>query len=166
MTLGWAIVIVMVLYLLDKHNLLKKALLGVAALAIVAGLSFGAWYWYSEWTIDRYTTNHVAMKKQVLDKYKYANPETIKGICVEPSFKELTEGERQEVASALEQTKGLDWFDIIDVFEHCNGTSKVLHVRPICPATLPRGYVFDDPDLKNHCHYDKQGKLVDNQPTE
>ena len=41
MTLGWAIVIVMVLYLLDKHHLFKQALLACAALTVATALAFG-----------------------------------------------------------------------------------------------------------------------------
>lgn len=44
MTIGWAIIAVAVLYLLDKHHLLKKALIGVGIIVAVVAVAYvGFW---------------------------------------------------------------------------------------------------------------------------
>lgn len=53
MTLAWAIIVVAVLYLLDKHNLLKKALkiagIGAGVMAIGVAAVFGCVWLRQEW---------------------------------------------------------------------------------------------------------------------
>jgi hypothetical protein len=51
MTLGIALIIIFVLYLIDKHNRWRQTLKLVVALAVVAGLLYGSVYAY-----DRYAT--------------------------------------------------------------------------------------------------------------
>ncbi len=43
MTIGWAIVVVAVLYLLDKYHLLKKSLIGAGIASIVVAIGFYSW---------------------------------------------------------------------------------------------------------------------------
>ncbi|HET9281828.1 MAG TPA: hypothetical protein VFR24_07685 [Candidatus Angelobacter sp.] len=72
MTIGTAIVIVMLLYLLDKHGLLKRAS-GIVALLAIVGL---AWIFgqqqYRKWQNARYMRHHAEMKETLIQKYHNA----------------------------------------------------------------------------------------------
>lgn len=69
MTIGAAIVIVMCLYLLDKHGLLKRAV-GVAGILSALAL---AWIFgqqqYRKWEYARYTRHHAEMRGDLISKY-------------------------------------------------------------------------------------------------
>jgi hypothetical protein len=55
MTLGIALVIIFVLYLIDKHNRWTQTLKLVVAMAVVAGLLFGSMYAYTKYEAWRVT---------------------------------------------------------------------------------------------------------------
>jgi hypothetical protein len=121
MTVGLAIVIAMVLYLLDKHSLLKKAaLLGIATLAsVVVGIY--AWSKYNDWKTDRYAQARLAMKQQLVEKYKNAGPAMLPTICADKSFTDFTAAEKAEVEESLSKikTSNRDIFDVASALYNC-----------------------------------------------
>jgi hypothetical protein len=104
-SVGTAIVICMLLYLADKHRKLKLVL----QLSGSIGVAVLLWAWlspkYQEWRIDRYTKQHVEMKRQVIQKYGHieesAFQSQISKMCVDSTFSKLTEGEKEEVVYAV-----------------------------------------------------------------
>jgi hypothetical protein len=69
MTIGSAIVVVMILYLLDKHGRLRLAAGIVAVLAIIALLSIFGQQQYRKWQNARYERHHAEMKVSLIKKY-------------------------------------------------------------------------------------------------
>jgi heme A synthase len=99
--LASAMVLCMVLYLLDKHGMMKKALLWLVGISVVL-LFFvlgGAWvsYKYQDWKIQRYTKQHMAWKEKLVTRYRSVKSEALDDICRDPLWHELTEGEKDEV---------------------------------------------------------------------
>jgi hypothetical protein len=133
MTIGTAIVVAMLLYLLDKHGLLKRAAVIVAVLAIL-GL---AWIFgqqqYKKWEHARYIRHHAAMQASLIAKYHDAVtslPEGyelerkslpvvwLDGLCKEPQWPELSDWERSDVLMAV--TPKMDYFDRRHFEDRCH----------------------------------------------
>jgi hypothetical protein len=143
MTLGTAIVVVMLLYLLDKHGKLKQAA-GIVIVLVIVGLgwTYGSEY-YASWKLERYIRRHVAMKEALISKYR--TPKQADGLspagvryvekldlppgatlvsvpkhklCGEPQFGELTDGEKHEVLQTIWPTS--DVFDRVSFIDNCN----------------------------------------------
>jgi hypothetical protein len=138
MTLGIALVLIFVLYLIDKHNLWRKTFKGalwVVALAVLGVVGMYVRSEYQDWKLDRYTKAHVAMKERVIAKYATADKSALARICSDRDFKQLTTGEKDEVKDALSQrlTSGRDVFDIVEI----DATCKVVTLGPPVSKDTP-----------------------------
>lgn len=143
MTIGTAIVIVMLLYLLDKHGLLKRAA------GIVALLSFLALAWifgqqqYQKWQHARYIRHHTAMQASLIAKYHGAIPRPPAGFQPVPQVQ--WDDERPKPAAV--QSVPVDELDkqkppakstatnipTLDPSEvEIEGASKVIYIDDIC----------------------------------
>jgi hypothetical protein len=133
MTIGTGIVIAMLLYLLDKHGLLKRAALVTAVLAAL-GL---AWMVVQppveKWMRVRYIRHHAAMQASLIAKYHDAVaslPEGyelerkslpvvwLDGLCKEPQWEELSVWERNDVLVAV--MPKMDYFDRRHFEDQCH----------------------------------------------
>jgi hypothetical protein len=108
MPLAIAIVMVMVLYLIDKHNQWGKARkIGIwtASVVVVGAVLFwgGSWAYskYTDWQLERYTTRHYQMKRDMISKFRGNGKTVFPNICEESDFKQLTDDEQGEVISAV-----------------------------------------------------------------
>ncbi len=143
MTIGTALVIIMLLYLLDKHGLLRRSA------AIVAILSFVGLVWifgargYEEWAaykhrkitatlIAKYEhaipdppsgftmdTSHVSVPLDELDKQQAGAQLMLNDLCKESSFKQLTENEQDEVVKQV-WPGSHDIFDRLEFIKKCH----------------------------------------------
>jgi hypothetical protein len=106
MPLAFAIVLVMVLYLIDKHNQWAKArkfgIWTASVVAVAAALFWGgSWAYakYADWQLERSTTRHYQMKRDMISKFR--GKIVFPNICEESDFKQLTDDEQGEVISAV-----------------------------------------------------------------
>jgi len=174
MTLGWAIVIVMVLYLLDKHNLLKNTLRIVAALACVAALGFGIWYahanLYGPWKLNREIRKaavlHLCQPTTLPAGFDFGkNTQWIPvitpqntGRCVDAD-KVVLEVPPNRIAKSKAEWEAVVLNSWKEVKEPIPADATIEQNGVQCPATLPVGYALDDPVLRRRCDYDSKGKL-------
>lgn len=144
MTIGTAIVIVMLLYLLDKYGLLRRAAGVVAALATLALVSIFAYPHYEQWQQRREAMKLAEAKANLIAKYQKAVPVTPPGykvdqeqsapleeldkisdknalhlsdICKEPLFLKTDQDERDQVLSKVWPSH--DIFDRIAFIQSC-----------------------------------------------
>jgi hypothetical protein len=145
MTVGTAIVVVMLLYLLDKHGLLKRAAVVVAVLAAVALCWIYAAKWYKGYSYRQEQKQLHETEAALISKYKDALPDLpvlspdeveeevpsdtvpaapakplvfIGDICKEQSFRALDDWEKQEVLEAIKKPEG-DGFARLDFLAKC-----------------------------------------------
>jgi hypothetical protein len=132
MTLGTGIVIVMLLYLLDKHGLLKRA---AVIVAIVAVLALGWLYvakWYKNWSYTQGQRQLRETEAALVKKYQDAlpdlpagailnppvsNPVFVSGLCKEASFMQLADWEKMDVVQQI--MPKADYFDRRAVIDKC-----------------------------------------------
>jgi hypothetical protein len=71
MTIAWAIVVVAILYSLDKHNLLQKSLFAAVALAAVLAVGYGSWLGYrflgAEWERHKEERHELAQRSECVN---------------------------------------------------------------------------------------------------
>lgn len=132
-SLAVALVVIFVLYLIDKHNLWRKtfkiAAWSAAVLGTIAVLAAGCFYLWSEyqdWQRERYLNAHWKLKERVMTRYVTADKTVLPRICSDQEFRELTSGEQEEVANELssQHGMGMDVFDILAAFEKCGAYQK------------------------------------------
>jgi hypothetical protein len=124
MTIGTGIVIVMLLYLLDKHRLLKRAAVVTAILAVLGLVWFFVQPRVQDWLRARYIRHHAEIKASLIAKYHDAAPSLpevyelerksmpavyLANICKEPQWQELSSWERSDVLLAVTPT--MDYLD-------------------------------------------------------
>lgn len=102
MTLGTAIIVVAVLYLIDKHNRWEIAAKVAVAAGLLAATGVGGYKGferYRDWQIDRYISQRVEMKRKIVERYQNVSwgrdPTTIARnarprLCADATFKALT----------------------------------------------------------------------------
>jgi 4-amino-4-deoxy-L-arabinose transferase-like glycosyltransferase len=107
MPLAIAIVVVMVLHLIDKHNQWAKARkFGIWSASVVAAAAVlfwgGSWAYakYTDWQLERYTTRHYQMKHDMISKFR--GKTVFPNICKESDFNSLMmNGAKSSVQSSI-----------------------------------------------------------------
>jgi hypothetical protein len=141
MTIGTAIVIVMLLYLLDKHGLLKRGALITAVLAVV-GL---AWVVVQprvqEWARARYVRHHANMKASLIGKYHDAIPRPPAGYVLESRSVPLEELDKNSAVVFLDDLcKEPQW-----------GELSAWERSAVVEAVMPKSDIFDRVQFEDQC---------------
>ena len=104
--LGWAIVIAVLIYVVDRRDLWRywRRVAVPVVLAIIAFLSYPTIHdKLQDWQVDRYTSQHVRMKDDVILRYKSRNPNEWSRVCTDDTYKKLDIGEKAEVVYAIQK---------------------------------------------------------------
>lgn len=171
MTIGTAIVIVMCLYLLDKHGLLKRAVGIMGILAAISLLWIFGQQQYRKWQSARYIRHQAEMQSNLIHKYHGAiivpaiqwDDEQRKPTGYSVPLDELELQKPQTKAAATNIPK-LNPSEV--EFED---TSKVIYLNDICKepqwgemnnwernavveAIMPKMDIFDRMQFVDRCH--------------
>jgi hypothetical protein len=157
MTIGTAIVIVMLLYLLDKRGLLKRAA------GIVALISFLALVWifaeprYKQWKVERYIRHHAEMEASLIAKYHGA---IIRPPDPPPGYKldSVTNSVRLDELEPADPNKVVVYLDDIckePQWEEMQPWERGMIVSKI----MPKWDVFDRVRFENRCPDGKKTRL-------